>query len=337
MSKKVLFGGVPGMMEEDIKKMGKYVLEEYPEAEFHYYGEHTISKEKLIEIGKDAEVLVSWDQEMDDETYRALDLKAYCAASIGYNAANINAASKNGVYVANVPDYCTDEVASHAITLMLYLYRRLYIMVDYIKEGHWDLSPMDGIRRFEDSTIGLMGFGRIPRAIVAKLRGFGVNIIAYDPFVDHEDMKNQGVKKVSLEELFKESDYLSLHSPLLDSTKNTVNRDRLSMMKDGAFIINTARGGLIEEEALYEALCEGKIAAAALDVLVDEPPSEIGKKLIELKNTVITGHSSYVSMEASDQQIRMTAKNVSEFLKGEIPASTLNIKKINGGSKNGSK
>lgn len=328
MSKKVLFGGVPGMMESDIKKMEKYVLEEYPQADFHFYGEHTISKEELLKIGKDAEILVSWDQEMDDEIYKTLNLKAYCAASIGYNAANIDAATRNGVYVANVPDYCTNEVATHTVTLMLYLYRRLYNMVDYIREGNWDLSPMNGITRFENSTVGLMGFGRISRAIVRKLSGFGVNIIAYDPFVSEENMEAEGVKKVDLEELFKNSDYLSLHSPLMESTKNSVNKETIAMMKDGAFIINTARGGLIDEEALYEALCSGKIAAAALDVLVNEPPTEMGRKIIELKNTVVTGHSSYVSMEASDQQIRMTARNVAKFLQGEIPENTLNKNKI---------
>lgn len=328
MSKKVLFGGVPGMMEEDMKKMEKYVLEEYPEAEFHFYGEPTVSKEKLMEIGKDVDVLISWDQEMDDEIYKTLNLKAYCAASVGFNAANINAATKNGVYVINVPDYCTNEVATHTVTLMLYLYRKLYHMVDYIEEGNWDLSPMDGIRRFEDCTVGLMGFGRIPRAVARKLQGFGVEIIAYDPFVDEENMKNAGVKKVELEDLFKNSDYLSLHSPLLDSTANTVNKETIAMMKDGAFIVNTARGGLMNEEDLLEALDSGKIAAAGLDVLVDEPPSEIGKRLIAHKNTVVTGHSSYASIEASDEQIRMTSKNVAKFLRGEVPEGTLNLKDI---------
>lgn len=328
MAKKVIFGGVPGMMERDIKKMEEYVLEEYPGAEFVFYGEQTISREELLRVGKDADVLISWDQEMDQELYEKMNLRAYCAASIGYNAANIDAASKNGVYVANVPDYCTDEVAAHAITLMLYLYRRLYRMVDYVEKGNWDLGPMSGVRRFENSLVGLMGFGRIPRAISKKLEGFGVKIIAYDPFVSKEDMEELGVEKVELEDLFKRSDYLSLHSPLLESTKNTVNRERLALMKDGAYIINTARGGLIDEEALYEALTSGKLAAAALDVLADEPPSEMGRKIIELENTVVTGHSSYVSEEASDQQIRMTAENVAKFLSGEIPENTLN-KSIN--------
>lgn len=328
MAKKVLFGGVPGMMKEDIEKMERYVLEEYPGVDYHFYGEQTLSREDLLAIGKDADVLISWDQEMDDELYAAMNLTAYCAASIGFNAANLEAATRQGVYVANIPDYCTDEVATHAITLMLALYRKFYKMVDYIKGGNWDLSPMEGIRRFETSTVGLLGFGRIPRAVAKKLSGFGVEILAYDPFVSAEDMAALGVKKAELDDLLSQSDYISLHSPLMPSTKHMINKESIEKMKDGAFLINTARGGLVDEEALYDALRRGKIQAAGLDVLTHEPPSEIGQKLIALDNTIVTGHSSYVSLEAADAQIRMTAKNVASFLAGQVPQDTVN-KKLN--------
>ena len=328
MARKVIFGGVPGMIESDIKKMEQYVLEECPDVDFYFFGEQTICKEELLKIGKDADVIISWDQEMDDEIYSSLNLIAYCAASTGFNAANIDAATRNDVYVANVSDYCMDEVATHSVTLILSLYRRLYTMVDYIKEGKWDLAPMDGVKRFENSTVGLMGFGRIPRKIAKKLHGFGMDIIAYDPFISKEDMDKVGVRKVDMDELLKESDYLSLHTPLMGSTKNIINEDSIDKMKDGVFLVNTARGGLVDEEALLNALDSGKIRAAGLDVLVDEPPNEIGKKLIAHKNTIVTGHSSYVSLEASDEQIRKTAINVAKFLSGEIPKYTLNqIKK----------
>lgn len=326
MAKKVIFGGVPGMVDSDIEKMEQYVLEEYPDADFYFYGKETISKEELIELAKDAEVLISWDQEMDDEIYSSLKLRAYCAASTGFNAANIDAASRNGVYVANVPDYCMEEVSSHTVTLILSLYRRLYRMLDYVKEGNWDLTPMDNLKRFENSTVGLMGLGRIPRRVAEKLSGFGVKIIAYDPFVSEDDMIKIGVNKVDLDELLVNSDYLSLHTPLMESTEKIINRESISKMKDGAYLINTARGGLVDEEALLEALDSGKLAAAGLDVLADEPPSQIGKKLIAHKNTIITGHSSYVSIESSDEQIRKTAINVAKFLSGQIPEYILNKK-----------
>ena len=326
MTKKVIFGGVPGMTQSDIDKMEQYLLEEYPEVDFYFYGEDTISKEELLMVGKDADVLISWDQEMDDEIYSSLNLTAYCAASTGFSPANVDAASKNGVYVANVPDYCMEEVSSHTVTLILSLYRRLYRMVDYVKEGNWDLSPMKNIKRFENSTVGLMGLGRIPRKVSEKLSGFGVEIISYDPFVSKEDMKELGVKKVDLDELLAQSDYLSLHTPLMESTEKIINKENISKMKDGAYLINTARGGLINEEALLEALDSGKIRAAGLDVLRDEPPSQIGRKLIDHENTIVTGHCSYVSIESSDEQIRKTAINVAMFLSGEIPKYTLNKK-----------
>ncbi len=317
--KRVLFGGVPGMKKEDREKMRRYVLEEAGDIDFVYLGEDVLSKEELLEKGKGAEVLISWDQEMDEELYRELGLKAYCAASIGFNAANVEAAKAAGVYVTNVPDYCTHEVAEHTITLLLSLYRRLFASATYVKEGNWDLSLMTGIRTLRGSTLSLLGFGRIPKMVAEKLKGFGLRIFAYDPFVSKEAMEEYGVEKVELEEAFKEADYLSLHSPLLDATYQMVNRERLALMKPSAFIINTARGALIDEEALYDALVEGRLAGVGLDVLVDEPPSEMGRKIIALPHALVTPHSAYVSEEASDLQIRTTAINVAKILRGETP------------------
>lgn len=326
MAKKVIFGGVPGMVASDIEKMKRYVLEEDPEIDFHFFGEQTLSKEELIGVARDAQVIISWDQEMDDEIYSKLHLIAYCAASIGYNAANPEAATHHGVFIANVPDYCTDEVALHTLSFILALYRRHYLMIDHVKAGHWDLEPMTGIKKLEHCTLGLLGFGRIPRTLAKKLSGFGLRILAYDPYIDEKSMKEVGVTKVGLSELLEKSDYLSLHTPLTKDTRHIINEKSIAQMKDGVYLINTARGALIDEAALYDALLSGKIQAAALDVLGDEPPTAMGQKLIALKNTFITAHSSYASMEASDRQIRATAKNVAQFLAGEIPPSTINKK-----------
>lgn len=312
------------MVPSDIKKMKAYIEEEFPQADFYFYGEEVLPKEELIKVAQGASVLVSWDQPMDEEIYKELDLIAYCAASIGFDAANIKAASQAGVYVANAPDYCTHEVASHSLALMLALYRRFYSTVDYVKEGNWDLSLMEGIKRFENSTIGLIGFGRIPQALAKKLSGFENRVLAYDPFVSKEEMSKKGVIKAELDEIFSQADYISLHTPLLDSTRHIINEKSLAKMKDGVYLINTARGGLIDEEALYQALKSGKVRAAGLDVLTEEPPSKRGKKLIALDNVLVTPHSSYASIEASDLQIRTTAKNVAAYLRGEVADNTLN-------------
>ena len=294
IKKKVALCGVPGMNKEDIEKMERYIKEEYENIEFLFLSENVLKKEELIKRCQDVEILISWDQEMDDEIYEKLNLRAYCAASTGFNAANIEAATRNKVLVTNVVDYCVDEVATHAIMLMLGCNKKLYSMIPYVKDGNWNLSILGKIKRFENSTVGLFGFfGSIPKAVSRKLSGFGANIISYDPFVSEEDMKSLNVTKVDLDTLFKESDYLSLHTPLLDSTKNIINKEVFKKMKSTSFLINTARGGLVNHEDLYEALKNNYIQGAGLDVLENEPPKEIDKMIIALPNTIVTAHSAY--------------------------------------------
>lgn len=322
--KKVALCGVPGMNKEDIEKMEIYIKEEYDNVEFLFLSEDVLGKEELIEKCKDVEVLVSWDQEMDDEIYEKLNLRAYCAASTGFNAPNLPAATRNKVIVTNVMDYCVDEVATHTIMLMLACNKKIYSMVPYVKDGNWDLSIVGKIKRFENSTVGLFGFGSIPKAVARKLAGFGVNMIAYDPFVSEEDMESLNVDKVDLDTLFANSDYLSLHTPLLPSTEEIINKETLKEMKPTAFLINTARGGLVNHEDLYEALLNNHIQGAGLDVLENEPPKEIDKKIIALPNTIVTAHSAYLSEEAAYSQIRVTAKIVGQILSSNLPINIQN-------------
>lgn len=326
MSKKVVFCGVPGMKKQDIDNMEKYVKEEYVDVDFHFLGEEILDKYYLIEKAKDAEIIISWDQEMDDEIYESLNLKAYCAASTGFNAPNIDAATKNGVIVTNVSGYCTDEVANHTVMMILSLNRKLHKMVPYVKDGNWDLDILGKIKRFKGSTVGLYGFGSISKSVCEKLSGFGVNIISTDPIVSEDEMKKFGVLKVDLDTLLKESDYLSLHTPLLPSTERIINMENLKKMKPTSFLINTARGGLIDFDDLYEALNKGVIQGAGLDVLENEPPQENDKKIIDHPNTIVTAHSAYLSEEASDAQIRITAKIVGQILRGEKPDNIRNEK-----------
>ncbi len=324
-SKRVVLVGVPGMNFSDIEKMEKYIKEEYGEdLDFDFISESVVSKDILLDKAKGAEVLISWDQEMDDDIYSKLDIKAYCAASIGYNASNIESATRNNIIVTNVADYCVDEVASHTITLMLSLYRKMNLMVPYVKRGKWDLEVLGSIKRFEDSKVGLLGFGSIPKAVCQKLRGFDVEVLAYDPFLDAETISSFGARKVDLETIFKESDYLSLHTPLTKDTENIVNKESLKLMKNTAYIINTARGQLINQTDLIEALKSGIIQGAGLDVLATEPPSEEERKIIDLDNTIVTAHCAYLSDEASDLQVRTTAKIVADILNNKLPINVRN-------------
>lgn len=320
---RVIYGGMPGILQEDIDKLKQYILEESPQADVFFYGKDVLPADQLIKIAKDADILISWDQPMDESTYSALSLKAYCAASVGYNAANLSVANQHGVKVVHVPDYCTEEVAGHTVALMLYLYRRLYRMADYIKSGQWNSLPMDGTKRFDNQMVGLLGFGRIGQAVARKLSGFGVKFVATDPAYNSEEMAALGVTKVSFEELLSAADYLSLHTPLQADTAGILNQAAFQRMKPGAYLINTARGGLIDESALLSAL-DGTIEAAALDVLAEEPPAGLSVELVEHPRVIVTGHTAYYSQESSDRQLRLTAQNVAQLLKGQLPKHTLN-------------
>ena len=318
--KKIIFGGVPGMDKKYIDRMKKGIIKEYENVDFIFFGENTITDEELIEKYSDAHILVSWDQEMNENTYKSMpNLKAYCQASVGFNSANVPIATKYGVIVTNVSDYCIDEVSNHTVALILACARKLYIMEPKVKMGIWDCAIAGDIKRFAGSTIGLYGFGKIAKEVSKKLKGFNVNIIANDPYVSKEEGEKYGVTMVDFHTLVKASDYISLHTPLLPSTKGIFNKTIFKNMKPTAFIINTSRGKLINQQDLYEALTNNLIAGAALDVLKNEPPEDEDKKIIQLPNTIVTPHSAFVSIESAEQQIDLTCKNVGCILRGEKP------------------
>ncbi len=322
--KKVALCGVPGMNKSDIEKMETYIRKEYANLDFLFLGEFVLDKEELIEKCKDVEVLVSWDQEMDEEIYRSLNLRAYIAASAGYNAANVEIASKFNVVVSNAKGYCKEEVAIHTIMFILDFARRKYLLMPDVREGNWSLATAGKITRFSMSTVGILGLGSIGSNVAKMLKGFGVRIIANDPFVSAHEMEKLGVESVDFETLLKESDYLTLHTPLLESTLGLIDLEAIKTMKSSAYIINTSRGQIINQEDLYFALTNGLIAGAGLDVIENEPPKERDKKLIELKNVLISPHSAYLSEESSDAQISITAKEVGRILRNEAPINLVN-------------
>lgn len=324
IKKKVILCGVPGMKTSDIEKMEKYIKEEYYNVEFKFISELVLEKDKLIEGCKDAEILISWDQEMDEDIYKELNLRAYIAASAGYNAANVVAATKYNVVVSNAKGYCREEVAIHSLMYILDFARRQHIMAPAVKEGKWELSIAGDIRRFSESVVGILGLGMIGSKVAELLRSFGVKIISYDPYVSEWKMNELGVLKVEFNQLIKESDYLTIHAPLTDVTKEMINIDVLNKMKPSSYIINTARGGIIKQEDLYIALTNGLIAGAGLDVLENEPPRESDRKIIELPNVMVTPHSAYLSDEASDSQLRITSKEVGRILRNEKPINLVN-------------
>jgi D-3-phosphoglycerate dehydrogenase len=321
--KKVVLVGVPGMNDEEVQSLERYIREEGIE-DFEFLGKPVLTRDEAKERLKGVDILVTWDQQMDDGLYRDLDLMAFCAASTGFDAADIKAATKNGVMVTNAKDYCVDEVSAHAVMLLLACGRRLNHVRENVNRGDWSVKGIGSVKRLKGSTVGIFAFGSIGRAVAKKLHGFGVKMISYDPYVDEEVMNEYGVQKVEFQTLLSESDYITIHSPLTEETRGMFSREALARTKEGLVLVNTARGAIVDQDALYDMLRSGRIVGAGLDVLTHEPPTEAEKELLELKNVIVTPHSAYFSDEAQDQQLRITARDVGRIARGERPFNLRN-------------
>jgi D-3-phosphoglycerate dehydrogenase len=243
---------------------------------------------------------------------------------IGIDNIDVPAATERGIWVTNVPDYAVDEVSTHVIALLLAHARRLPQIIDVTRRGTWAPGPARPLPRLKGQTLGLLGFGRIGRAVAAKAQGLGLEVIACDTFVDAEVMEAAGVRPVDWQTLLRTSDYISLHAPLTDKTRQIVDAEALSLMKPTAFLINTARGALVDEEALLRAIhTNHQIAGAALDVLtVEPPPAE--HPLLHEERVWVTPHLAWYSEEAEvDLRVR-AAEEVVRVLRGDKPRSPVN-------------
>jgi len=244
---------------------------------------------------------------------------------IGVDMVDIEAATAHGIMVANVPDYCIEEVSNHALSFLLALNRQLIIQNQYVHAGGWGYPAKRLPTRMSKQTLGLVGFGNIGRAVASRAQAFGLRVLAHDPFVKVDDAAHQGVELVTLYELLRTADYVSLHCPLTDSTRHLIGARELALMKPTAFLINVARGPVVDQLALYQALVSQTIAGAALDVYEQETPLP-GEPLLRLDNVISTAHTASVSEEATDQLRRETARNAIAALKGQIPRSVVNAK-----------
>jgi len=217
---------------------------------------------------------------------------------IGVDNIDVKAAQERGIKVANIPDYCIEEVAENAVTLILATVRKIFLQNKLLRNHQFNYEQIKPIRRFSELTVGLLAFGNVARKVAEKLKSFKVKIIAYDPYFNQEDSFDW-VEFVNSAQLFKRSDVLSIHAPLNKKTYHLINEEAIEIMKTGIYIINTSRGGVIDENALYKGLKSGKIAGAGLDVLEYKDESEYYKSnLMELDNVIITPHTSWYSEEA---------------------------------------
>ena len=279
----------------------------------------------LIETGKDCDGIIFDYAQITDEILSNLPkCKVAARYGIGVNTIDIDAASRNGIMVANVPDYCLDEVSDHAIALSLACSRRITQYNDRTKNKEWDVTSIGPVYRMEGKNFCLYGLGNIAQKVAAKAKVFNFNIFAYDPYVGDEIFKKASVKRVeSLEELASIADVLSIHAPLTAETKFSINADIFKLMKKNSILINTSRGPVVNEKDLIEALKQKMIMGAGLDVLMEEPPKE-NSELLELDNVIVTPHVAFYSAEAEEELRRRVAREVIYGITEGAPHSFIN-------------
>jgi D-3-phosphoglycerate dehydrogenase / 2-oxoglutarate reductase len=244
-------------------------------------------------------------------------------ASTGYDYVDHVSAGKRGIWVTNCPGYCTDEVATHTIALLLSQARRLPQVRKLVRANEWDPRSVRPIHHPRTQTLGIIGWGRIGRAVSTKAMVLGFHVIANDPYVDPKQMLDAGVTPVDKETVMRESDYVSLHTPLTDETYHMLNARLLALMRPAAYLINTGRGLLLEEDALLEVVQSGRIAGAALDVLSVEPPPP-DHPFLHDDRFFITPHSAWCSEESDAAAWEWAAGNIAYVLRGEKPPHAVN-------------
>ena len=244
-------------------------------------------------------------------------------ASTGYDYIDYAGAGKRGIWVTNCPGYCTDEVATHTIALLLSQARRLPQLRRLVLSHEWDPRSARPIQHPRVQTVGIIGWGRIGKAVSAKAMALGFKILANDPYLDPKQMLDAGVTPANKETIFGESDYVSLHTPLTEETHHMIDARLLGLMRPSAYLINTARGLLIDEAALLDVVQGGKIAGAALDVLSSEPPSP-DHPFLHDDRFFITPHSAWCSEESDAAAWEWAASNVASALRGEKPPHAVN-------------
>jgi phosphoglycerate dehydrogenase-like enzyme len=283
-------------------------------------------------------VLPTWDAQLTEEgllkhlkgisaslagsepyTRRVLEaypmLRVIARVGVGYDAVDMQAANERGVVVAIAPGTNQESVAEHTFALLLALTRTVVSQHNAIKAGNW---PRHVTAPLRGRTLGIAGLGRIGKAVATKGAAFNMKLLAYEPFPDEAFVRQYNITLVPLEKLLAESDYLTLHMPMSKETHHLINRKTLAQMKPGALLINTARGGLVNEADLVQALKSGHLGGAGLDVFEQEPPGK--SELVGMENVVLTAHTAGIDVQSRDDMAQSAAQAIAALSKGEWPA-----------------
>lgn len=253
--------------------------------------------------------------------------KIFARTGIAVNNVDVNEATKQNIYVTNVRTAQVPDVANHAVALILNCAKKIVLLNNSVKSGVWDIKVAEPVYCLTGKKLGLIGFGGIAKEVSRRIKAFDMEVLAYDPYVPENVFEEFGVQKVPFEKIISDSDFISIHMPLNDETKNRFSYTEFKAMKPTAYIINTARGGIIDEAALIDALEKEEIAGAGLDVISTEFPGP-DHPLFKFSNVVLTPHSAYFSVECNEALQRNAANEVLRVLKGEVPISLVNTELI---------
>lgn len=278
-------------------------------------------EKELIRVCKEADGLLNQYALL---TRRVLEHLPKCKViaryGVGVDSVDLNAATDLGMIVANVPDYCMDEVSNQTIAMILTLTRKTAFFDQKVKSGLWDFRLGIPIYRTRGKTLGLVGCGKIGFEVAKKISSFGVRVICFDPYLNKAP---EGIELTDLDILLNESDFISIHCPLNDSTRHLIGEREFKKMSKKPILINTSRGPIIDERALIEALKEGLVSGAGLDVMENEPPDP-QNALLKMENVILSPHVGFYSEESIRELKRRTAENVSSVLTGKWPKSVVN-------------
>jgi D-3-phosphoglycerate dehydrogenase len=276
--------------------------------------------EDLIPLVADADALIAGNDKVDASVIAAAPrLRVISRYGVGYDNVDLAAATARGIVVTNTPGTNENSVADLVFGLMLAVARKIPEVSAQVKEGRWQRLPGTEVW---GKTLGIIGFGKIGRGVALRARGFNMNVLVDDPFVDESIIKDYNASVAVRADVLKGSDFITLHAPYSDETRNMIGKEQLELMKPTAVLINTARGGLVNEPALAEALKNGIIAGAALDVLENEPPQD--GDLVAMTNLLVTAHIGGYTREATRAMSMLAAQNAVAVLTGQRSQFTVN-------------
>jgi D-3-phosphoglycerate dehydrogenase len=292
-----------------------------------------LARDEVISLAPKADALMTDYFVVDAKVIEALRrCRVICRYGIGLDKVDIPAATQAGIRVTRVPEYCIGELVDHTIALLLAVTRRIVRYDAAVRAGSWKwFSP--GVRRLAGQTLGIIGLGHVGSAVAARAKPMGLRLLAHDPNQTEEQIRARGAEPARLDRLLSTSDIVCLHAPLTAATRGLIGRAAIAAMKPGAILINTARGALVDQEALVEALQSGRLGGAGLDVLASEPPSP-GDPILSLENVVLTPHSGHFSEESMLQVQTEAAEEVRRGLKGEPLLNSVNERELDARRRN---